>query len=67
MADINCSYKYVSIGIKAKDLEEKIEERSLEEAKEFTFRVFSAKMPDTIPEKQYTKWFYKLKGCKKWN
>ena len=51
------SYKDVSIGIKEKDLEEKIEERPLEEAKEFTFRVFSAKMPDTIPEKQYTKWF----------
>ena len=32
-------------------------ESTLEEAKRFTFRIFSDKMPDTIPEKQYTKWF----------
>ena len=32
-------------------------ESILEEAKGFTFRVFSDKMPDTVPEKQYTKWF----------
>jgi tRNA(Ile)-lysidine synthase len=32
-------------------------ESILEEAKGFTFRIFSDKMPDTVPEKQYTKWF----------
>ena len=32
-------------------------ESELDKAKGFTFRIFSAKMPDTIPEKQYTKWF----------
>ena len=38
-------------------LESQVCEITLEEAKGFTFRVFSDKMPDTIPEKQYTKWF----------
>ncbi len=30
---------------------------SLDNAKGFTFQVISGKMPDTIPEKTYTKWF----------
>ena len=32
-------------------------ESDLQVAKGFTFRIFSAKMLDTIPEKAYTKWF----------
>ena len=32
-------------------------EQELESAEAFTFRIFSDKMPDTIPEKTYTKWF----------
>ncbi len=30
---------------------------SLDSAKGFTFQIISGKMPDTIPEKTYTKWF----------
>ncbi len=31
--------------------------KALEEAEDFSYRIFSDKIPDTIPEKTYTKWF----------
>ena len=36
---------------------EEVTSCELKEAKGFTFRIISDKMPDTIPEKTYTKWF----------
>lgn len=50
-------YDKVFIGKKEKNNQEGIDESDLETAKGFTFRIFSAKMPDTVPEKTYTKWF----------
>ena len=43
---------------KRKDKEnEEVVIRTLDEAKDFSYRIFSDKIPDTIPEKTYTKWF----------
>ena len=50
-------YERVYIGKEAENLKIGCYESTLEEAKGFTFRIISDKMPDTIPEKQYTKWF----------
>ena len=50
-------YDKVCIEKKEDRVREDRVESDLQEAKGFTFRVFSAKMPDTIPEKPYTKWF----------
>ncbi len=51
------SYEHVCIGLSRNNTDEEIMESALEDAKGFTFRIFSDKMPDTIPEKEYTKWF----------
>lgn len=51
------SYESVCVGLKGNNTDKEITESALEDAKGFTFRVFSDKMPDTIPEKEYTKWF----------
>lgn len=50
-------YEMICIGENGEKLETEAYESTLEEAEGFTFRIFSDKMPDTIPEKQYTKWF----------
>ena len=51
------SYEHVCIGLSRNNTDEEIMESALDDAKGFTFRIFSDKMPDTIPEKEYTKWF----------
>jgi tRNA(Ile)-lysidine synthase len=50
-------YDEIVIEQKAGALKAEALESELDKAKGFTFRIFSAKMPDTIPEKRYTKWF----------
>lgn len=50
-------YEFVRISCAEEKSEVEAYESTLEDAKGFTFRIFSDKMPDTIPEKQYTKWF----------
>ena len=50
-------YGKVLIGKKEPEGGKGVLESDLETAKGFTFRIFSAKMPDTVPEKTYTKWF----------
>ena len=50
-------YDEIVIEKKAEVMKTESLECELGRAKGFTFRIFSAKMPDTIPEKTYTKWF----------
>ena len=50
-------YETVYIGKKEEAVDLDRKDVPLEDAKGFTFHVFSDKMPDTIPEKTYTKWF----------
>ncbi|MBQ8040165.1 MAG: tRNA lysidine(34) synthetase TilS [Lachnospiraceae bacterium] len=52
-----CEYEKVVIGKRNLKDGNGTFECGLETAKGFTFRIFSAKMPDTVPEKTYTKWF----------
>ena len=50
-------YESVCIEVRDNNIGIGIRESALEETKGFTFCVFSDKMPDTVPEMEYTKWF----------
>ena len=50
-------YEYICVERKPEKQVKELYESALEEAKGFTFQVFSDKMPDTVPEMEYTKWF----------